>query len=163
MRNGLLGILVVVGCASDNGVELIPGFSPPPPGPDGIQLIIDPIRDIQPGTDVTLCTYLTYRTDRDYDIYNYAGFQSKDAAHHVILYAVSQTKPADTHVCTEDDMINGRYLAGGGAESPPVELPEGIVLRMPANTQLMIQTHWINASDKPIDGQAAFNLDVEAP
>ncbi len=165
MRKLLFSVLVVVGCTSSNGssVELIAGFSPPPPGPDGIQLIIPPIRNIQPGTDTTLCTYLEYRTDKDYDIFNYEGFQSAQAAHHVLLYAVSQTKPSDTHVCTEDDMINGKYLAGGGAEAPPLQLPEGIVIRMPAHTQLMIQTHWINASDMAVDGQAAFNLDVEKP
>ena len=165
MRTLLLCVLVAGGCTSSKGssVELIKGFDPPAPGPDGIQLIIPPIRGIAPGVDETLCTYLDYRTDKDYDIYNYEGFQSKDASHHALLYAVSQNKPSDTHICTEDDMLNGRYLAGGGAEAPALQLPEGIVIRMPANTQLMIQTHWINASDQPVDGQAAFNLDVEKP
>jgi hypothetical protein len=164
MRKLHASVLVLfVGCASEDGVEMIDGFKVPPPGPDQIQLIIPPIRDIAPGVDITLCTYLDYRTDKDYDIFNYKGFQSTDGAHHVLLYAVDNESPADTHVCTEDDMVNGRYLAGGGAEAPALDLPEGIVIRMPANTQLMIQTHWINASDKAIDGQAAFNLDVEKP
>jgi len=161
----LLALLLVVGCATEpsSKVELLPGFDPPDPGPDGIQFLIPPVRAIPPGADQTFCTYLDYRSDRDVDIYAYEGYQTALGGHHVILYAAAQVQPAGTHLCTEDDMINVRYLGGGGADSPGAALPDGIVIRLPANTQVMLQHHWINASDAPIDGQAAFNIEVEAP
>jgi hypothetical protein len=165
MRIRLLALLVAAGCGTDSApsVELLPGFAPPDPGPDGIQLVAPPVRGIQPGTDVTYCTYLDYNSDRDVDIYAYEGYQTMVAGHHVILYAASQAQPAGTHECTEQDMLNVRYLGGGGADSPGATLPDGIVIRMPANTQVMIQHHWINATDQVVDGQAAFNIQVEAP
>jgi hypothetical protein len=144
-------------------VELIDGFDPPPPGDGQIQFIIPPIRDVPPGADLTYCTYLDYAVPADLDITEYHGFQSDNGAHHVILYGVANREAANTHLCTEEDMVNSRYLAGGGAESPPADLPEGIVLRMRAGAQLMIQTHWINAADTPIDGQGAVTLTVQPP
>lgn len=165
MRNKfLVAVLVLAGCATNgNKVELIDGFNPPAPGASSIQFIIPPIRNIPPGADETFCTYLDYRADKDMDIVDYQGYQSKIAAHHELLYAVDNKEPSGTHICNEDDMINARYLAGGGEESPPLQLPEGIVIRLPAHTQIMIQTHWINATDSAVDGQAAFNVHVEDP
>ena len=154
---------LIAGCASNSpsGPDFIKGFNPPKPGPHEVQFVIPPIKAIPPGADVTYCTYLDYKAPKDLDITNYVGYQSELAGHHILLYAVSNSQAANTHICNEDDMINARYLAGGGKESPPAVLPEGIVLRIPANTQLMIQSHWINSSDSPVDGQAAFNVDVE--
>jgi hypothetical protein len=110
-----------------------------------------------------MCAYIKDRVTSDTDITAYAGFQSRLGGHHVILYAVQREQPVNQHECNEDDMVNARYLAGTGADSPPADLPPNVVFRMPANTQLMIQTHWINASDKPLDGQGAFNLKVTKP
>lgn len=160
-----IGFLFVVGaCASNNtgnSVPLIDGFDPPAPGTGEIQLIIPAIHGIAAGADTTQCTYLDYRAASTLDVIEYHGYQSSVGAHHMILYAIDNKEPAGTHECTEDDMINARYLAGGGADSPAQPLPDGIVLRLPADTQVMIQTHWINATDNVIDGQAAFNLKVE--
>lgn len=160
----ILVSLLLVGCASDDGDgKFIDGFRPPPPGDGEIQFIAPPVRNIEPGKDITICAYLDERVASDLDIFEYHGYQSTLGAHHTILYAVQQTQAANAHECTEDDMVNSRYLGGAGADTPPAVLPEGVVFRMPGNTQLMIQTHWINASDKPIDGQGAFTLKVTDP
>ena len=162
-----MGVLVVVAaCASNdagNSVPLIDGFDPPSPGDGEIQLVIPAIHGIAAGADTTQCTYLDYRAAKALDIISYHGYQSAIGAHHTILYAVATSQAANTHECTEDDMINARYVAGGGADSPEAPLPDGIVVRLPEATQLMIQTHWINATDNIIDGQAAFILKVEDP
>jgi hypothetical protein len=128
-----------------------------------MQVIAPPVYGIPPGTDTTQCSYLDTFITKETDIVDYRGFQSSIGAHHTILYAVNQQQAKNTHECTEDDMVNARYLAGGGADTPGADLPDGVVFRMPANTQLMIQTHWINATDEAIDGQAAFNLKVTEP
>lgn len=163
MRKLVIGSLVLVGCASEGESPFIDGFDPPAPGADEIQIIAPAVRAVPPGADVTMCAYIDDRVATDTDIIEYHGYQSVVGGHHVILYSVQQQQPANVHECTEDDMVNARYLAGSGADSPPAELPENVVFRMPANTQLMIQTHWINATDQPIDGQGAFNLKVTAP
>src|SRR5688572_10722528 len=152
--------LTAVSCGGgESRVELLDGFTLPPPVTGEVQLVTPIIRGIEPGADITLCTYIDFDVDHDQDIVNYAGFQSQ-FGHHVILYSVGQAQAPNTHECTEEDMINGRYLGGGGADSPPQYLPDGIVLRMRAGSQLMIQTHWINTTDEIIDGQGAFNVEL---
>ena len=72
-----------------------------------------------------------------------------------MLYAAKQTRDVDTDVCTDDDMVNSRFLAGGGAESVgTITIPDGLAFRIPAGTQLMMQSHWINATGHAVDGQA---------
>lgn len=160
----MLVVGLLVGCSSSGDSPFIDGFDPPAPADDEIQIISPAVRDIAPGADLTLCSYIDDRVTEDTDITAYRGFQSSLGGHHVILYAVAQQQAANTHECTEDDMLNSRYLAAGGADAPPVTMmPEGVVFRMPANTQLMVQTHWINATDKTIDGQGAFNLKITKP
>jgi hypothetical protein len=163
MKNLLTASLLLAGCAADNNSPFIDGFDPPAPKSDEIQIVAPAARNIQPGEDITLCAYIDDRVATDTDIVAYHGYQSIVGGHHVILYSVHQQQAANVHECTEDDMINVRYLAGSGADSPPAELPENVVFRIPGNTQLMVQTHWINATDQPIDGQGAFNLKVTAP
>ncbi len=161
-----IGIVVVVvgACASDSSKEpRIAGFNPPNPGKNGVQLITPPIRDIPAGADENYCTYLDFKADSDLDIYDYKGYQSAVGGHHTVLYAVRNNEPVDTHICNEADMVNAQYVAGGGADSPGVTLPDGIVFRLPVDRQLMVQSHWINATDHAIDGQVAFNLSVETP
>ncbi len=163
MKKLLLGSLLLVGCGADGDSPFIDGFHPPAPASDEIQIVSPPVLGVPPGADVTICAYIDDRVAADTDIVAYKGFQTTVGAHHVILYSVQQQQAANAHECTEDDMLNARYLAGSGADSPPAELPENVVFRIPANTQLMIQTHWINATDAAIDGQGAFNLKVTAP
>jgi hypothetical protein len=153
----------LLGCTAEDPAIFIDGFRPPKPAADEIQIVAPAVLGIAPGADVTLCSYVDYRTAEELDIVDYQGFQSSFGSHHVILYAVSNQQAANTHECNEDDMINARYLASGGADTPKGELPDGVVFRIPAKTQLLVQTHWINATDAPIDGQAAFNLKVTAP
>ena len=159
----LLASLLFVGCASDSESSFIDGFSPPAPKSDEIQIVSPAVRAIQPAQDITLCAYIDERVASDMDIVSYQGYQSHVGGHHVILYSVERSQAANVHECNEDDMVNARYLAGTGADSPQTELPKDVVFRIPGNTQLMIQTHWINATDKPIDGQGAFNLKVTDP
>ncbi len=167
MRRLLAASLFVIGCGTDgstvDGEPLIDGFNPTAPKSDEMQIISPEIYGIEPGADINLCSYIDKRLVDELDILSYEGYQSGVGGHHTILYAVTLQEAANTHECNEDDMINARYLAGAGPDSPPSLLPPGVVFRMPATTQLMVQTHWINATDQPIDGQSAFNLKVTKP
>jgi hypothetical protein len=165
-RNALLIAIMLAACTSDStpsGPELLAGFEPPAPGPGEIQVVGPVVDDIPPGSDIMYCSYLDGTYDHDIDVTAFAGYQSS-SGHHVLLYAANRPQAPNTHECTEDDMLNVRRIAAGGAEGTPNQaLPDGIVMRVPANTQLMLQSHWINASDDPISGQGAFNLKVQDP
>jgi hypothetical protein len=152
-------LIAFAGCASEPADPFLPGFEVTPPTATQKQLYTPIIPDILPGQDITYCSYLDYQVTDDFDVTGYKGFQSA-GGHHNILYGVRNPQPVGTHECTEDDMINVHYLGGGGTDGTiqADALPEGIVFRVRANTQLMILSHWINTSDETISGQAAYNV-----
>jgi len=167
-RLAWMSFSLLIGCGTDSGQELLAGFSPPAPTAGQIQILSPIVHNIKAGQDITLCSYLpvSEALDQTYDITASTGMQSMVASHHSVLYMVETERPVDTHECNDDDMVNSRYLAGaGGGDAGGVvdKIPEGIAYRVDAHRQLMIQTHWINATDKPVDGQAAYNLTVTPP
>lgn len=130
------------------------GFNPPPPMADELEFDSPIIPQIASGSDVTYCSYLDAHVTDTTDVVHFRVLQSL-TGHHAILFSAKQSRPVDTHVCTEDDMVNTRFVAAGGAESVgTIEIPDGLAFRIPAGTQLMMQTHWINATQTAVDGQA---------
>jgi hypothetical protein len=167
-RFAWLPLTLLIACAGNSGPELLAGFTPPAPAAGQIQIISPIVRDIKAGQDITLCSYLPLdqALDQTWDITASSGIQSMIASHHSVLYMVQSERPVDTHECNDDDMVNSAYLAGaGGGDAGGVvdQIPDGIAFRVEAKRQLMIQTHWINATDKPVDGQAAYLLTVTQP
>lgn len=167
-----IGLLTIAlgACSGDDGttVELMEGFDPPAPAANQVQVVSPIIEDIAPGADVTLCTYLPAGAafDETLDVIEALGYQSAVGSHHAVLYMAERERPVDTHECTDDDMVNARFLAGaGGGEAGGTvdRLPDGVAYRVEGDRQLMVQTHWINTTLGAIDGQVAFNLTVEAP
>jgi hypothetical protein len=168
MRMSLLAACAALGfgCASQPPPDpFLAGFHVDPPGPGQIQVHTEILPDIQPGADITFCSYLDYKMSKELDVTGYKGFQTSPGGHHNILYAVNHSQPPGSHECTEDDMTNVHYLGGGGTDGTikADDLPPGIVFRVEPATQLMIVSHFINASDDVISGQTAYNVTVETP
>ncbi len=116
------------------------------------------VQAVPPGADVTYCTYLDWYADRDYDIVQSAGYQTK-MGHHVVAFGVAANKPPGTAPCTDADMENGTtFLGGGNTESAPLAMPDGVALRLTKGTQVLFQHHWINTSSAPVDGATAVDL-----
>lgn len=159
----LVASLFVAACTAERGPELVPGFSPPAPGAGEVQYLSPIVRDIQPGEERIVCSYLDAYVANDVDVAGIAGF-STAGSHHVILYTTSLTQPPDTYPCQDEEMVFLSIVGGTGldaAVSADTALPAGMVRRVKGGNQVVIQSHWLNASDEPIDGQAAFNVKFE--
>src|SRR5262245_44057844 len=138
----------------------MPGFVPPAAGSGEVQYRSPVVRGIQPGEDRIVCSYLDAYVDEDFDVASIVGFAT-NGSHHVSLYSVSFAQTPNTHDCRDEEMVNFNFVGDGG-EMPSTVLPEGLVRRVSKGSQLVIQTHWFNASDEPVDGQAAFNVRYES-
>jgi hypothetical protein len=168
----LATIALMASCTSSGGdaettpaeEEILPGFHPPPAAPGDVRIVAPMIRGIEPGRDVTYCTYIENPFGREVDVIQSLGFQSK-FGHHALLMEVpgATAKPGDSHVCTEADMTTARFLAGGSDAAQNIVIPEGIAFRISPKANLMIQTHWINTTDKPADGATVFNVAARDP
>lgn len=176
MRRGSLYLTVIstiavtTACASSTEASrdprLIAGFDPPAPAAGEMRVVAPPVRAIPPGADVTYCTYIENPFTTPVDVVQSLGHQSSSGHHAVLMEVVGTNEPVGaSHECTEKDMQTARFLAGGSdaAQDSSFRIPEGIGFRIAPSARLMVQTHWINATDAPIDGQAAFNLKVTKP
>ena len=56
-----------------DGTELLDSLDLPPAAPGELQIVSPIVRAIPPGKDITLCSYLDYRADKDFDVISYAG------------------------------------------------------------------------------------------
>ena len=49
-------------------------------------------------------------------------------------------------------------IGGEGTATSAAKLPDGLNFRLPAGQALMINTHWLNATDNTVDGQAVIDV-----
>ena len=156
--------LIFVSCAAcSTNSDLLDGFEPPPPGEGEIQYLSPIVRDVQPGDDRIVCSYLDAYIEDERDVARITGYQTL-GNHHTVLYTTTLAQQPNTHDCKDEEMVFFSMVGGTGGDAAVSQegaLPEGLVRRLHAGTQLVIQTHWINATDAPFDGQAAFNVKFE--
>lgn len=149
-----------------DGTERLPGFNVPAPRPGAMEIFTPVLGEIKPGEEVMYCTYIDVDLANDIYIESYRAFQSREGAHHAILYSIKNRREPGTYVCgsVEESMKEETtFLAatGGATENnqgTSQALPEGVLFRAVKGRQFMIQTHWVNYFDKPIKGQAAFQI-----
>ncbi len=163
----VLGVSVTVGCAADTvkeeGPERLPNLVVPAPPANGLQVITPIVRGLEPGSDHEICTWTdAIVTDRPIDVKSTTGFQT-EPGHHIVVYYTTERQPAGTQrECTDTDMVSFRIVTGNGKEGEPTEAPGNLVYRIPVGSQVVINHHYLNASDETMDGQAAVNINFAA-
>lgn len=167
---GALGLFAIAACssssstASSHDARLIQGFDPPGPEAGQVQVLAPTIKAIPAGADVTYCSYIPNPFgDKEVDVTAALGFQSKFGHHAILLAPATDQKTGDTHECTDKDMNNARYLAGASDAALNIKIPDGIAFRIKPGGVILVQSHWINTSDKAVEGQASFNLSLQTP
>ena len=149
------------GSSSSSDGQFIDGFNPPPVKAGDVRIVSPVYKQIPAGKDILYCTYLpdTLSADgKDIDVIATIGTLSK-SGHHAVLYNVDdQGTVGDTHVCTDNDMIRARIIGGVEGQPQAFTVPDGIGIPVKAGSHLLLQTHWINTTNKPYDAQAVFDV-----
>lgn len=162
-----IALAVLAGCGTDPGTQWVDNFNPPPVA-DGYTRFVSPIvKDIEPGANVEWCQWVAAPSDVDRDVMDLTGLQSA-TGHHAVLYATTATNftVGESHECTIDDMLHISFvgaIGGEGTASSAAKLPDGLNFRLPAGQALMINTHWLNALDNAVDGQAVVDVKFADP
>lgn len=161
-----LTLMSLTACGTDSsGPELLPGFEPGPPPQNGMQIILPIVRGLAPGSDNEMCTWTDKILDHDIDAKTLTAIQSA-GAHHISVYTTTTKQPpGTTRTCTDDDMATFRFSAGSGGEGTGLvnEAPGDLVYRMHAGSQIVLNHHYINSTDKVIDAQSVLNVEFADP
>jgi hypothetical protein len=102
--------------------------------------------------------------DHDRNIADLIGAQGT-GGHHAILYTSRDVQPiGTTRVFENEDQAMIQFVGGvGGEGGDQLELPEGVVLRVPAGRALVLQTHYLNTSDAPLEGSSRVDVKFGEP
>src|SRR5678815_351529 len=91
-------------------------------------------------------------------------FQNEPPGHHVILfYTLDKQPPGTQRICTDSDMASFRYLAGSGTNGEVNEAPGSLVFRIPKGAQVVVNHHYLNATDNVMRGQSVVNINYADP
>ncbi len=164
-----LGVSFAVGCGTDSppgqdGPELLPNLTVPPKPENGLQVITPIVHDLAPGSDHEICTWSDAIVgDTAIDVKSTIGFQT-EPGHHIVVYYTMAPQPAGLQrECTDSDMVAFRIVTGNGKEGEPYEAPGNLVYRIPPHAQIVINHHYLNATDVAMDGQSAVNINFAVP
>lgn len=167
MNKLTLSLVVVAACTSSStpsGVPLIKGFKPPAPTAGYKRYVLPDIPDLQPGADINYCQWVEMPTDVDRQVIDMQRYMTT-GGHHLTLYASTAIENiGTTRPCTTDDMLSVTFLGGGeqgGAST--VNLPGGFAFDFPQKQALMVNTHYLNATDNVLDVQAVVDVKYGDP
>ncbi len=158
--------IALTGCGTDgtSGPEVLPELMLPDAPANGVQVLTPIFDDIQPGSDVETCVWTDVIFDQETDVKSTLGYQTEPPGHHAILfYTLDKQPPGTQRVCTDTDMATFRYLTGNGSNGMLNEAPGDLVFRIPAGAQLVVNAHYLNASDEVLRGQSVINVNFAEP
>jgi len=169
-----LAVAILAGCGDDGG-ESSELLAPPAAG-EGVQFKMT--TTLAAGVEAEHCLFVTAPDEEMWVASEEARFTQ--GSHHVLLYetsysAIPTTKEDGQEVDTSgvfdcsDGATNGwsvTKLIGGSqnAEGDSIlDFPEGVAMPVKASAVLLLNVHYINASDHAIEPEARINLYTVPP
>jgi hypothetical protein len=151
----------LAGCADSpgkGGIETLPDLDVLPVPENGLQVITPIVRDIQPGTDLEMCTWTDAIVDHDVDVRSTLASQTEPGHHTIVFYTLDKQPGGTQRECTDSDMASFRFLAGNAGNGIENRAPGNLVYRIPSGAQIVVNHHYLNATDAVMDGQSLVNL-----
>jgi hypothetical protein len=163
-------MLIATAASCDDAVEPtpdpneIPGFTVPA---HGVQLST-PLFDVPAGTERQHCYWFKLPSDVDLDVVKFEVRYLK-GSHHMNLFQTDKDFPDGDGDCLKGVFspmgTNGyNLIVGSQSESMDWTLPPGVAFKLKAHRQLMLQTHYVNASTQGTPsgkGKVKVNLVAE--
>ncbi|MGK4000273.1 hypothetical protein [Sorangium sp. So ce1024] len=170
----LLGAAALLGCSSSETGPGEPGgvlLEPPPPGA-GVQYRMTSM--VEPAQEIERCQ-LFVAPPEGLNV-NREEVRFSGGSHHVLLYATPYTEmptetrrgqkldPTQVHDCNDGPQADWDVTGViAGAQSSDGKsflggMPEGVALKVPPGTVLLMNTHYLNSSAEPLETDARINL-----
>lgn len=129
----------------------------PEPGA-GIQLK-SAVLTVEPGQDVTICTYINGAITETSAVNGSIAFQGI-GGHHIVVYEADGEKPEGVEPCYESSsgMVDGSMVLGNFLEGNRTAYPDGLAVKIEPQNSLIVDSHYINTTDHTIVVQDVINL-----
>jgi Copper type II ascorbate-dependent monooxygenase, C-terminal domain len=162
MLRALLSGLFLLAIASCDPSHHTGGFAPATPdgtGANGVSSVDFTISWHQDKrSEIVECHYLKTANDAPVEL-DRLTLDFPDGSHHVHIYRSDTPEDDGVKDCTAGiDWRRWSLLVG--AQTKPLDwvLPDGITAPLPPHQQLLVQVHWLNTTDAPIDRQIHVGL-----
>lgn len=128
-------------------------LEPPPPG-EGVQLRVGPF-DVARGAEIQRNYYMKLPSEADVDVRR-IQVAMREGSHHLNMFKTDSESQPDH---SEDDFTQLNFekydlFAGNQNTNMDWNLPRGVGIRLKAKQQLVIQSHYVNASTQKTPGKA---------
>ena len=162
-------VLLVAACGSTQPADPYTNqaptlmLDPAPAAGRGMQIVLEPVKDLQPGTSHEICTWTDRILTEDVLVKSVKGFQTA-FGHHVILFSTKTYQPAGTtRECTDDDMATFRFAVGSKGEGDTNIAPGDLAYPIAKGSQIVLNHHYLNASLAVHSAQSAVNIFYAEP
>jgi hypothetical protein len=157
--------LTILAAACSDGAGDVPdqpaSILEPPPYGEGIQVGFDVT--IAPGQEAEYCQYVALPAGMTLDVSRFEHAYSA-GSHHLLLYQTSLTADQardDIFPCAGASFVElgiaGIAYAAQVAEGE-LAFPESTAYRLGGEHVLLLQSHYLNGSERPVDAQIRLNL-----
>jgi hypothetical protein len=156
--------LAACGASSSDGPQVVDMRASAPDVAHGIQLVA-PTTRVEVGQDVELCFVPDVTFDRDVYVVQADAYQGA-VGHHVQLYGSAvPRKKGETFDCS--DLATMSTLLPLVTPNLPqkatdnkAQLPDDFYVRIPAGSLIVMQSHYVNYTDSPIEVADILNIET---
>ena len=122
---------------------------------------------LQPGQEVYECARVTAK--QDYLIHVVLPVNGQATHHEVVGIDPKKAQPdtnpaaANPPTCNGLEVMNWNLIFADGVGSPSLTMPDGVVMKVSAGDQLVLQLHLLNASQSALSSMAAVDVQTLDP
>ncbi|MDI1479363.1 hypothetical protein [Polyangium sp. y55x31] len=137
----------LVGCGADVVVQENPPVSTSGTSTEEWKTLIDTKWEIGGGIESYWCATKTFHEDLYISAFRPLG---STGTHHTLLLWAPGTQPDSETVC--GPTIHESMVFASGIGTDDLVFPEGVALKIPAGTQLLLNLHLFNTTTEPLPG-----------
>lgn len=117
---------------------------------------------VEPGKELVMCTFVRGENAEEADVVRFETEQSM-GGHHLIVYTIDHAVDLPPTICSQGGQPSWSQLLASQIHKETVTFPEGVGFHVQAHQQYVMETHFINTTDKPMAVNSTFKETYAEP
>jgi hypothetical protein len=166
------GLILALACScspSEDGSPDVAGQCAEPPcmsaqaGDGALELSVQTGEFTVPsGEDFFQCFHTSYIAEQELAVIGARGTQAT-GGHHITVYYTLNVEEPHSKPCDDSEMVEWNQIGAAGSETFDLDFPEGLGVRVPAGSQVVLQSHYINTTLEPITARDEATILLARP